>query len=708
MAYAGHVMPPLPIQYRDYAVWQREQMAAILDDEQEPFWLAQFSGELPTLDLPLDYPRPAYQSFAGDHLGIDVDHQTTKAMLALAEQTETTLFNLLLAAYTVLLSKYTGQDDILAGSPVSGRSNTATEGLIGMFANTLVLRNNPSPALSFSEYLETVKNRTLAAFEHTDLPFERLLDKLALERDLSRNPLFDTLFTMQEKGVPRIESAGLVLTPHDAAFKAAKFDLSMDAVLEKDHLHIGFEYCTALFRRDTVAIMAERFVQLLRNLTTTPGAAIAKLSMLNKEQKAAMLGRLHQPAGERAPICHTLIARINKHPDRVALRFHSQIITYQHLLEKVKWVAGQLQAPAGGTDKLTGLLVRRGPAMIYGLFGILWRGRTYVPIDPDYPPERIAIILEDSGISQVITETACVHLLPDHIGTVLIDAPDDSQAPMEHPAGSLTDLAYIIYTSGSTGRPKGVCISNRSLAWFCEAICQVIDFSEGKTVLSLTTISFDIFVVENLVPLLNGQTVVIASEQQQKDPVLLAALIRESGIQMMQTTPSRLKLIAATDPELGCLAGLNELMIGGEALPPDLLSLLQTATPAEIYNMYGPTEGTVWCSVRNLTQSKQVTIGYALLRKEQDREQRIVVIGDGDFLSNSFLMNAGNQDLGLSLVRWLATDDQMIGIPPNEPQDRELHLSLLHRGVIGLGWLIVVPALLLITGGIITWRRNRA
>ena len=276
----------------------------------------------------------------------------------------------------------------------------------------------------------------------------------------------------------------------------------MDAVWENTCLQLGFEYATALFQRKTVEAMAARFVQLLRNLIATPQTPLSEISLLSEEEKANALRNLQQQSHSREPITRALMATAANNPDRVALISGNQTVTYQTLLEKIKLMAAWLQ-PATDDDQLTGLLVKRGPAMIYGLFGALWSGRAYVPLDPDYPRERINAILEESGIKKVITQRDCDHLLPDGIDRIYIEDLDQCGAtPMEAPITTPEAPAYIIFTSGSTGKPKGVCIANRSLSWFCDAVTRVIDFAPGKTILSLTTISFDIFVLENLVPLL--------------------------------------------------------------------------------------------------------------------------------------------------------------------------------------------------------------
>jgi fengycin family lipopeptide synthetase D len=618
--YKEEPLPGLPIQYKDYAVWQQAMLQSDPLKKQESYWLEVFEEEVPVLNLATDYPRPAVQSFEGSHWSFDVEPRLIQQLETTAGERNATLYMVLMAAYTALLYRYSGQEDIVVGSPIAGRPHADLQGIPGVFINTLAMRNRPVGTKTFEQLLAEVMETAFKAYENQDYPFEELVGKLDLRRDLQRNPLFETLFIMQNIDMAAIRLEGLEIEPYPFDVPTAKFDISLNVLETPQGLLFTVEYCTRLFRQDTVERFSRHLVTLLEAAAENPRAAIGKIDILSPEEKEQLLHRFNDTAGDfpgDKTVYELFAEQTARTPDHVA--FIGQIpgsgsrikITYSELNRKSNQLSRLLRQKGVKPDTIVALSINRSAEMIIGIMAILKTGGAYLPIDPAFPPERIDYMLKDSNAAFLLTAGETVDVLK---GTACC-------APTILPeiCNPQLSFAYVIYTSGTTGRPKGVAVKHRNITNFIAAMVEKVDFSAGKSILALTTISFDIFVLETLVPLARGLTVVIADETRQMDALLLNRWIETQGVDMLQMTPSRLKLLVQ-DPETArCLNGISELIVGGEAFPRDLYETVKKKFNGrfKLYNVYGPTETTVWSTLVDLSGDHDVlTIGKPLLNTE--------------------------------------------------------------------------------------------
>jgi amino acid adenylation domain-containing protein len=657
----GEKLPGLRIQYKDYAVWQNELIKTGRIQGQASYWLNRFRGEIPVLNLAADYPRPAVQSFAGDELRFEIEPELTQKLNRMAAETGTTLYMVLLAAFNILLSKYSGQEDIIIGSSIAGRPHADLQKVIGVFINTLAMRNYPARAKTFSEFLAEVKENSLKAYENQDYQFEELVEVLNLQRDLSHNPLFDVMFILQNMSSFKIGKSALKFAPYELENRTAKLDLTLTASEANGKLLNTLEYSTQLFTRETIQRLIQSFLLILRAILADPQVKIADIEVLTNSEKQKIIEDFNQTKTEylKEKLIHERLAeQVVRTPDRIALQFKDDSLTYQQLNEKANNLAGTLRKQGVQPNCPVGIMVNRSLEMIIGIMAILKAGGAYLPIDPEYPEERIQYVLTDSEAQILLTQGDLISdaLISNEqtwqIGFkgAILDINDQrlyqgNGAELER-VNTARDLAYIIYTSGSTGQPKGVMIEHQAVHNFIRGITGRIDFTAHKTILALTTISFDIFGLETLLALAAGLKIVIASETEQLDPGLLSAVIIQNRIDMLQITPSRLQLLLSDERYHPCLKNLTEIMIGGEALPESLLDQVRKLTGAKIYNMYGPTETTIWSTVKDLTAGGGVNIGTPIANTQvyivdpDNRPQPVGVTGElciaGDGLARGY------------------------------------------------------------------------
>ena len=653
--YNGEELPELRIQYKDYTVWQNELLENGKIKEQEAYWSSRFADEIPVLNLPSDYPRPTVQSFEGDQLKFEIGPELALKLNRMAAETGATLYMIFLAALNILLSKYSGQEDIIIGSSIAGRSHADLEKIIGVFINTLAMRNYPARTKTFTGFLAEVKENSLKAYENQDYQFEELVEVLNLPRDLSRNPLFDVMFILQNMSGFKIEKSALKLTPYELENRTAKMDLTLTTSEVDGKLDNTLEYSTQLFTRETVERLMSSFIHILLSVLENPEIKLADIEVLTGPEKQNILEDFNRTKLEysKEKLIHQLFTeQADKTPSAVALQYKNETLTYRELNEQANRLAGVLRGHGVKPDKPVAIIVNRSLEMIIGIMAILKAGGAYLPIDPSYPGERIKYMLEDSETGILLTQKELIAKdIPkiQFTGTVL-DVNDHqlyqgSGAELEQ-INTARDLAYIIYTSGSTGQPKGVMIEHRAVHNFIQGIRERIDFAAGKTILALTTISFDIFGLETLLALAKGLKVVIVSENEQLDPGLLSEMLIQNRIEMLQITPSRLQLLLSDVRYQSCFEQLTEIMIGGEALSESLLKEVRKLTRAKIYNMYGPTETTIWSTVKDLTAGGGVNIGTPIANTQiyivddNDQLQPIGVVGElciaGDGLARGY------------------------------------------------------------------------
>ncbi|RAJ26890.1 non-ribosomal peptide synthase protein (TIGR01720 family)/amino acid adenylation domain-containing protein [Pedobacter cryoconitis] len=637
-AYSGkQFQQSLALQYKDYAEWQSQQLQQERTEKQRMFWLRQFEEEV-VFELPADYPRPAVKEYNGNVLHFALSEEQTKKINAIALAAEATPFMVLLSLYMIFLSKISNKGDVVIGTPVAGRSHADLENMVGVFINTIPLRTSVNGELSFRDFLQTVKACVLSCFEHEGYPYETLIEELQIVRDTSRNPLFDVLFMFRnfEEALPGIP--GLQLQHFQTTHTLSKFDLTLVAAEVNGIYQLDFEYATSLFKASTIEKFAVYFEHLVANVTAGTASCIADLNILPDHERFQLIDQFNNtelffPASET--IVSLFDAQVIRTPHQVAVTVSGVEWTYLKLQQSANNIATHLiQVHGLGSGQLAGVMLDRDSYLIPSLLGILKTGAAYVPIDPAYPAARIQYILEDSGLKLVLTKTNLVQQQVQHMAVTWIDVTAiNLRAADQIDIKSLADAtsaAYMIYTSGSSGNPKGVIVTHRNVLNFVYGICEKIDFSVGSTMLCLTTVSFDIFVLETILPLLNGIKIVLTDTTGHKDIQELSRLIREQQVDFIQITPSHLRLLLTSSPEEQVLENTKVLMVGGEAFPPELLNQVKKMTKGRIYNMYGPTETTVWSTLYELTESDLICIGKPIantLVRILDQSNKLLPLG---------------------------------------------------------------------------------
>ncbi len=592
-------LPALPIQYADYAAWQRSKLSD--DALQVPlaFWKDVLMGELPTLQLPLDHPRPPVQRHRGAILAREIDRDIASAVRALAQHANTTSFTVLLAAFHALLHRYTSQDDVLVGVPVANRTRAETEGVMGFFLNTVVSRSKTPDGETFRELLARVRESSLAAFSHQDVPFDILVTELAPKRDLSRNPIFQAMFVSQQAPVGELRVNGVQVTPVFVDGGVSKFDLTFFANETNAGIQTFIEYDTDLFDASTIERMLAHYETLLRAMLATPDAAMDCTDYLTGDEIRRMAEWNNRTCDyPRDALVQSLIeAHATQTPDAVAVTYKTQSLTYRELDARANRVAHWLRAQGVHAGQFVGLCVERSLDMIVGILGILKSGGAYVPLDPAYPTARLAFALEDTQARVVLTQAHLASVLPIFNGSTL--AIDDaatvealSDKPIA-PQATSNDPAYLIYTSGSTGKPKGVPVSHRNLV---SSTVARFDFypSYAERFLLLSSFAFDSSVVGIFWTLCQGGALVLPEQKQEQDVLAIASLIEKHGVTHTLCLPSLYAVLLdhATPAQL---RSMRVVIVAGEACPAGLIRTHRARVPhAALYNEYGPTEATVW------------------------------------------------------------------------------------------------------------------
>ncbi len=649
--YAGEELTPLRIQYKDFSEWQNKLFKGDSIKVEEEYWLKQFEGEIPVLNLTTDYQRPAVQSFEGDSIQFEVDNELTNKLRQISKETGSTIYMVLLSALNVLLSKYSGQEDIIVGSPIAGRPHSDLENIIGMFVNTLAMRNYPAGEKTFKEFLREVKEKALGAYANQDYQFETLVEKLNVARDLSRNPLFDVMLILQNMDMGEIEAEGIKISPYKSEDKVSKFDITINAMELRDRINISIQYCTKLFSKASIERMYKHFENIMYEVTENIDVKLSEIEMMTEAEIQQILADFNNTKTDypKDKTIHQLFEeQVARTPDRTAVVYGDSIMTYSELNHRAEQLAALLRQRGIIPDSIVGMMVKRTPEMLIAMLGILKAGGAYLPIDPEYPVDRIKYILEDSGAKLLIINRNLENNVNCNLQKLIIDEVGNYQAISDNLSAvtNADNLAYTIYTSGSTGKPKGVMIEHQAISNFITGITDIIDFETGS-ILCLTSAAFDIMGLETLLPLTKGLKIVIADEEAQTDPLRLWEIINKEEITMLQATPSRIQMLMTSSEGKKSLKKLRTIMVGGEMLPVTLLHELQENTEAKLYNMYGPTETTIWSTVKELTKEQKVTIGkpiantHIYILEKGNKLQPVGIPGElcitGDGLSRGYL-----------------------------------------------------------------------
>ncbi|HYN84383.1 MAG TPA: amino acid adenylation domain-containing protein, partial [Pyrinomonadaceae bacterium] len=594
----------LPVQYADFAVWQREALAGEALAAQLDYWRGQLADPPGPLNLPTRGPRPAEQTFRGALKTFNVGGDSFEALEALNREEGTTLFMALLAAYQTLLYRYTGQTDITTGTPIAGRNRSELEGLVGFFANTLVMRTRLSGEMTFRQLLGRVREVALGAYTHQDVPFEQLVEVLQPERDLSRPPFFQTMLALQNVPHSSHGLSSLTFTQMQVDRESAMFDLTLYFSEQEGGVSCTIEYNTDLFDDGTIERLASHFRRLVGAAAADPDTPLASLPLLAADERERLLVTWNDTAADypRDRLAHQLFeAQAARTPDSAAVEYAGDALTYAELNRRANRLARHLRRLGVGPETTVGVCVGRSAGMVAALLAVLKAGAAYVPLDPNHPAERLAYVLADARTPVLITESSLAAARPAHAArVVLLDADSpvidrESDEPLEC-AAVPDNLAYVIYTSGSTGRPKGVQITHRALVNFLSSMSRLPGLAADDVLVAVTTLSFDIAGLELFLPLTVGARVRVASREEASDGERLARLLDESGATVMQATPATWRMLVDAG-----WPGRRELkaLCGGEALPLELANELVRRC-AVAWNMYGPTETTVWSAVHRL------------------------------------------------------------------------------------------------------------
>ncbi|MHC5933206.1 non-ribosomal peptide synthetase [Nostoc sp.] len=615
-------LPELPIQYADFAVWQQQWLQGEVREAQLSYWKQQLSNIPSVLELPTDHPRPPIQTNRGAKQSLVLSKPLTDALKALSQQEKATLFMTLLAAFQTLLYRYTGQDDIVVGTTISGRNRAEIEGLIGFFVNTLVMRTDLSGTPSFREILNRVREVALGAYTNQDLPFEQLVEKLQPKRNLSHTPLFQVMFQLQNTLTTTLELPGLTLSPLVFDKETAKFDLTLSMVEIKQGLIGTLEYNTDLFNAATITQMLGHFQSLLEGIVVNPDQQISKLPILSEAERQQLLVEWNNTQADypSKQCIHNLfeaqVERASLTSDAVAVVFEDQQLTYQELNARANQLAHYLRSLGVGPEVLVGICMERSLEMMVGLLGILKAGGAYVPLDPAYPQERLALILEDAKPLVLLTQKQLVAELPKHRAKVVCMDADweihTFSSAQSNPISSVTaeNLAYVIYTSGSTGTPKGVLITHQALVNHSIAAAKAYQLQPEDRILQFASISFDVAAEELFPSWLSGSTVVIRPNRILAFANFLPFLEQEKLTVLNLPTAywhDWVSDLAQTEASLP--STLRLVIVGTEQTLPEKLALWEKLV-GDLYhklpeghlrirwlNAYGPTEATIGATI---------------------------------------------------------------------------------------------------------------
>ncbi|ECI4753688.1 non-ribosomal peptide synthetase [Salmonella enterica subsp. diarizonae] len=602
------ILPELPVQFTDFALWQRQMLDKPEAARRLAYWKNKLQGAPAGLELPTDRPRPAVASYRGAHVPVTLAPETVEALRALAQRQGVTLYMVLLAAFQVVLSRWSGQDDVVVGSPVAGRMLAETEPMIGFFANTLALRGDLSGDPSFETLLHRTRQTALEAYENQDVPFERIVEVLQPVRDLSRQAIFQVMFGLYSPD-HQLQMTGLELEGREGRTHSAKIDLNLELTETANEVSGHIEYLTGLWDEETMLRFSSHLLNVLRDVAVDSTRRLSGVDMLGEQQRYQLLTsfnatRAGYPTGY---LLHHLFERnAQENPQRLALVFRQQSYTYGELNRRANRLANHLIHSGIGPDDRVALLLERTPAMLVALLGVLKAGAAYVPLDTGYPEERVEYMLrhcqpklllggEDDVAPYGSTGIPCL-VLDDEGHSPLVSGVSDCDPEPVLVGLTPENLAYIIYTSGSTGRPKGVMLPHGAVINFLYAMRDRLGFTANDGMLAVTTPSFDIAVLELYLPLITGGRIVLTSRKEMRDGAALARLVAHRDVTFMQATPSTWRMMLEAgwqgSPQLTALCG-------GEALDRELCNRLVCAT-RRFWNMYGPTETTVWSTCQRI------------------------------------------------------------------------------------------------------------
>ncbi len=650
-------IPELPIQYADFAVWQQEHLRDEQLDRQLRFWKRQLQDLPLSIELPADRPRPAIQTYNGASFHFDLPPALSQQVKTVSQQQGVTPYMTLLAVFQALINRYTGQEDIPIGAPTANRNRPELEGIIGLFANTLVFRTQLSGDPTFHELLMRVKETALSAYANEEMPFEQLVQELRPERSLSHSPLFQILFSLRNTPSGSFQLADLQVDFFLGSGETSKYDLSMYLEERPGGFRGKLEYNTDLYDATTIERLQRHYQTLLESALKASGTQLSKLEMLDAAERTQLLVEWNDTTRDypRNQCLHQVFEdQVKQRPDATAVTFGEERITYEVLNQRANQLARYLQQQGIGVGQRVGLFVERSIEMFVGLLGIQKSGAAYVPLDPAYPAERVRATLEAAGISFLVSQQALLPSLPHYSGKIVCLDQDRAlieEQSSQNPGAPVTpdDAVYVIFTSGSTGRPKGVELGHRGVVNLLDWMREELNFRPGDVFPALASFAFDMSIPELYLALISGGTVALARRHLAADGEELARFLNEQGATLVHATPTTWSLLL----DAGYTGDNVTRCIGAEPLPAETFTRLMDAAPGKpLYNFYGPTETTVWSTVQRLvSKSERIVIGRPLANTEVyivDRHGNPTAIGvpgeiliGGDGVAHGYLNEPG-------------------------------------------------------------------
>lgn len=607
--YNGSTLSEKQIDYKDFTLWEKEQFETEKFKKTKEFWVNQYKDEIPLLNMPTTYARPSVQSFEGSNYNTKLSKEVFEKVNEIAKKLNITPYMLLLAVYYILLSKYTSQDDIVIGSPIVGRELPELSNVLGMFVNTLALRNKVNHSSTFEDFSKSIKQNCLDSFENGNYPFDMLVKDLNITRDTSRNPLFDVMFVYQNNGYPKINLQNANVEYFIPENNVSKFDLTLEVTPMENEYSLRFEYCTKLFDDDFIKRFASHYINILTAILENNEIKIADIDMLSEQEKHQILYEFNDTKVDY-PKDKTIVdlfeEQVEKTPDNIAVVFEDQKLTYKELNEKANQLARFLMINNISSKETIGIMIPRSTNTIICMLAILKLGCAYLLIDYSLPKDRITYMLENSNTNLLITNTETSSF--DFENQVILD--DISMIYSNENINlnlSPENRFSIIYTSGSTGTPKGITLTHLGVNNMVHNYIKVLDINRCSTFLSISSVAFDMFIVEVFITILTGKKLILSNEEQQKIPLLIHDLIKMYNVNFILTTPSRINLMINQNL-LQDLLSIKIIQLGGEVLTPELYNKLSKITNAEIYNGYGPSEITACCSSKKVYNSN-ISIG---------------------------------------------------------------------------------------------------
>ncbi|ADL52202.1 amino acid adenylation domain protein [Clostridium cellulovorans 743B] len=601
--YNNEELPELKLQYKDFAAWQNKILSVGNVEKQKNYWIDRFSGDIPVLSMSMDYNRPATQSFEGDKIYFDLDEKLSLKLNKVAKDAGSTMYMVLLAAYNVLLSRYSGQEDIIVGSPIAGRTRTELENVMGMFVNTLAMRNAPVSSLSFLEFLEDVKKNTLSAIDNQEYQFEDLVEALNIPRDISRNPLFDTMFTMQNMENTQMNLEGLKVKSYNIDSKAAKFDMSLDAIEKDDKILFELEYCTALFKKETIEALKNHFINILTSVSEEPNVKLAEIDMLSDIEKQLIVDKFNSKKCQydfRKTLHELFEENAKNNPTKTAVIYEDSKISYEELNKKSNRIANYLISQGISNENLVGVLMERTPLMVEAILGIWKSNNAYIPLDSKHPVERKIGVLKDSDAEAIITLSEFIdeEFKKEYKGKIVVlDLIEEEilNQSIDNPGlnSDIDSLAYVLFTSGSTGKPKGVMIEHKGMLNHIFAERDELNLDSNMVFAQNASHCFDISVWQFFAALALGGTTAIYSNELILEPTKFTKQIINNKVTLLEVVPSYLMTImdAVEEDSTLTLEDLKWLMITGEAVKNSVVKRWFTLKPnIKMINAYGPAE----------------------------------------------------------------------------------------------------------------------